>query len=86
MQVHFLVLDGAPQPFGENVVPGASASVHADFDTGIFQALAVLRAGEVATLVAVPDFGRGLYKSIIHRRENEIDFQRLVQRPTDDMA
>ena len=55
MQVDFFVLDGAPQPLGEDVVHGASPAVHADLDLGIQQSLDVFRAGKVAALVAVPD-------------------------------
>ena len=59
MQIDLLVLDGAPQSFGENIVHGAPASIHADFDFLALQAFQIFWAGEVAALVTVPDFGFG---------------------------
>jgi hypothetical protein len=48
MQVDFFVLDRAPQSFGENVVAGTTAPIHADLDASLLQALNVLWTGEVA--------------------------------------
>ena len=60
MQINFLVLDRAPQSFGEDVVSGAPAPIHADFDLCALQAFQIFEAGEVTALVAVPDFRLGL--------------------------
>ena len=57
VQVDFFIFDRAPQPLGENVVERSAASIHTDLDTGLLQGLKVLRAGEVAALIAVPDDG-----------------------------
>ena len=62
-QADLLVLDGAPQALGENVVARAAATVHTDLDAGRKQQGGVLGAGEMAPLVAVPDRRRGLGQS-----------------------
>ena len=57
----FLVLHGAPQALGEDVIAGASAAIHADFDICVLQLFEIARAGKVAALIAVADFRRGLH-------------------------
>jgi len=37
VQIDFFVLDGTPQPLGEDVVPGASPAIHTDLDLGGLQ-------------------------------------------------
>ncbi len=64
MQIDFLVLDGAPQPLGEDVIPGASSPIHADLNLGGQQAVEILRAGKVTALVAVPDSEEALIESL----------------------
>lgn len=59
-EIDLLVLDGAPQALGEDVVARSAAAVHADLYAGREQQVDILRAGEMAALVAVPDLGPGL--------------------------
>ena len=66
MQINFLVLDGTPQSFCEDVVSGASASIHTDFYLFALQAFQIFRAGEVTALIAVPDFRLGLEQGLVH--------------------
>jgi len=85
MQVDFLVLERAPQSFGEDVVAGASTSIHANFDLFALQAFQIFRAGEMTALVAVPDFRLGLRQGVIHSGEHKIHLQSLAERPADDI-
>src|SRR6266498_5113154 len=55
LQIHLLPLDGAPQPLREYVVQRATASIHTNLDSRSQQHTGVLRRGEMATLVAIPD-------------------------------
>jgi len=52
MEIHLLVLDGAPQALGEDVVQGATCAVHTDLAAPLLQAAEILWAGEVAALIA----------------------------------
>jgi len=60
VQVHLLVLHRAPQTFGEDVVQRPVPAIHADPDAGREQPVNVLRTGEMAALIAVPDLRLGL--------------------------
>lgn len=86
MQINFLILEGAPQSFGEDVVHGAASPVHTDFDLLAVQAFQIFWAGEMTALVAIPDFGLGLQQGSVHSREYKIHFQGLAERPADKVA
>ena len=58
--IDLLILDGAPESLGEDVVERAALAVHANLNILFSKQGQVLRAGEVAALVAVPDHGRRL--------------------------
>ena len=60
VQIDFFVFHGAPEAFGEDVVQGAAFAVHADLHLRLLESLDVLRTGEVAALIAIPDRRRGL--------------------------
>ena len=85
-QVDLLVLDGAPEPFGKDIVGGPAFAVHADLDTGRQQQLRVLWAGEMTALVAVPDQRRRLGQGSLGGRQDEGHLQRLAEFPSDDVA
>ena len=53
MQVDFFVLDRPPQSLSEDVVYGASATVHADLDLRVAQEIGVLWAIDVTALVVI---------------------------------
>ncbi len=61
VNINILVLDTTPKPFDKDVVVSPSPVVHADSGTGIEEDLRVFRAGEVASLVAVHDFGNCIF-------------------------
>ena len=86
MQIDFFVLESAPQSFCEDVISGAPAAIHTDFDICVLQALQILGTGEVTALIAVPDFRLGLKQGIVDRGENEIQLKRLAKRPAEDVT
>src|SRR5919202_4758581 len=59
VQVHLLIFDRPPQPFGKDVVQRPPPPIHADLHPGHRQPVRVLRTGEMTPLIAVPDLGRG---------------------------
>ena len=85
-QVHLFVLDRAPEALGEDVIQGSTAAIHTDLDAGVREQLGVLRAGEMAALVAIPDQRLGLAQSLLHGSQHERHFQRLVQLPANHVA
>src|SRR4029077_7436572 len=52
-EIHLLVLDAAPQPLDEDVVPPNALAVHADSDPVFDQHAGECRAGELAALIGV---------------------------------
>jgi len=85
-EIDLLVLDGAPQALGEDVVAGAPPAIHADLHAGGEQQIGVLGAGEVAALVAVPDLGGGLRQSALGTGEHKAEGERVGQFPGEDIA
>lgn len=60
MQINFLIFYRPPQPFRKDIVKASAPAVHTDSDVRIFfQLTDILKAGELATLVGIVDFGRG---------------------------
>ena len=51
--------DRAPQPFRKNIVQGSSFPIHTHVDIGCVQKCQILRTGEVASLITVPDDRNG---------------------------
>ena len=66
-----LVFERAPQPFDENVVERAPASIHADRDAATFQRSQKVRRGELRALIGVPDLGLAEPKRGLQRRQAE---------------
>lgn len=85
VKIDFLILDGALQAFRKDIVQGAAPSIHADLHGGFLQPLDVLRAGEMANLIRVPDARLGVLQCAVHRRQDELDFQVVTQFPTHDI-
>ena len=85
-EVDLLVLDRAPQALGEDVVARSTAAIHADLHAGREQQVEVLRTGEVAALVAVPDLGRGLRQGPLGTLEHKGQCERVGQLPGDHVA
>src|SRR5688572_3597583 len=85
-EVNLLVLDRAPQTLSENVVAASAAAIHADLHTGTKQQVGILRAGEVAALVAVPNRRHGLLEGTLGAVEHEADLERVGQLPGQHIA
>ena len=85
IEVHLLVLDASPEPFGENVVDGASLSVHADLDVPGKKTFQITVTREMAPLVAVENVRESGLKSPVHTVKNKRHLERLIQRPGDDI-
>src|SRR5512145_1243179 len=86
VQIDLLIFDRAPQPFGEDVIEGAPPAIHTDLGLNRPQPVEILRAGKVATLIAVADDWFGLSQGPINSGEHKGQLQGLVQFPTDDIA
>lgn len=86
IEIDFLVLDASPESFGENIVDGASFSVHTDPDVSGEKPLQIAVTGEMAPLVAVENSGERGRKSPIHRVEDERHLEGLIERPGHDIA
>jgi hypothetical protein len=82
MQIHFLILDRAPQPFRKNVVEGSSFPIHTYLDMGGLQQSEILRTGEMASLITVPNDRNGFCSCTLDSRQDKGQFQRLIQFPT----
>jgi hypothetical protein len=55
VQVDFLILEGAPEPLDEDVVPPAPETIHADLDAVIEEQTRERGTGELRALVGVED-------------------------------
>ena len=51
--MHLFILDGAPQPFDENVVHEAAASVYRNLDAGRHKLASESLGGESGALIAI---------------------------------
>ena len=85
IEVHLLVLNASPKPFGENVVDGASLSVHADLDVPGKKTFQITVTREMAPLVAVENVRESGLKSPVHTVKDKRHLERLIQRPGDDI-
>lgn len=82
MQIDLLVLDAAPEPFHEYVVPPASFAVHADPDVVVLQQTGEFLTGELAALVGVEDLRRAVaVDRFLYRFDTEFRGQRVRQPP-----
>ena len=52
-QVYLLVLDGAPQPLDEHIVPPSAFAIHADGDALLSEDAGEGRAGELRALIGI---------------------------------
>jgi len=55
LQVHFLVLDGPPQPLDEDIIQRSASAVHADFNAMLLEDLREFLVGVLHPLVGVED-------------------------------
>src|SRR6478672_12989906 len=68
--MHFLVFDGAPQPFDENIVHETTASVHRNRDACGLEPTGEDGAGELRALIGVEYFWRAVPRQrFVERRD-----------------
>ncbi len=67
VQIHLLVFDAAPQALGKNIVHRPPPAIHTDLSNRRIETVEILRAGEMASLVAIDDFRRGLCQISVNR-------------------
>ena len=82
-QIDFLVLDGSPDTFDEDVVPPSALAIHADFDVILNEHLRESRTGELRALILIEDFwlaeaGNGLLDSF--NTESRVEADRELPR------
>src|SRR5215208_1539713 len=70
-QIHLFVLYTPPEPLDKDVVQRAAASIHTDLDARRLQQARVLRTGEMAALVAIPDLRRRHRQCTTDRIQNK---------------
>ena len=87
VQVDSLVLQRAPEPFNEDVVPEAPFAVHADSDVPGFEYGRECFAGKLAALVGV-EYLRGAVfeQSFFECLDTESGVQRIGQSPRQDLS
>src|SRR5271169_926298 len=79
-QIHLLVLDAAPQPLDEDIVPPGALAVHADGDAVFDQHAGECRAGELAALIRVEDLRLAVASDSVLKR---FDAERRLHRDRD---
>lgn|GEM_PF-3598026 len=84
-QVDALVLQGAPEPFDEDVVFEAPFAVHADFHVPRLEDRSEHLAGKLAALVGVEDLGRAvLEESLLQCLDAKPSVESVGQAPGED--
>ena len=86
IQIDLLVCDGAPEPLGKNVIEGTAFPIHTDANPRCFPTLRILRTGDVAALITLPDARRGDGQGGIDGIAHEWQFPRVIERPAHDIA
>src|SRR6266404_4169172 len=76
-QIHLLVLDAAPQPLDEDVVPPSALAVHADRNAVVGEHAGEGRARELRTLIGVEDLRLAVASQSILQR---LDAERRLHR------
>jgi hypothetical protein len=82
VKIDLFIFDTAPEPFGKDVIQRVAFAIHADPHILSEQTFDILWTGEVAALIAVPDFGSSDLQRTVNCCQNEGHFQRLVEFPT----
>ncbi|SRR6266567_343404 len=67
--------------FRKNVIESSPFPIHADLHLCGLQELAILRAGEMAPLIASANGGSGLSQGTFKYRQDKGQFQRLISLP-----
>ena len=87
VEIDTLVLQGAPQPLDNDVVPPPASAIHGDLDAGLGEGLGELQARELAALVGVEDLGlRESRQGLLKGLDAEVGIQAVREPPAEDLA
>src|SRR5271170_5492068 len=87
LQMHFFVLDRAPQAFDEDVVHETTASVHRNRYAGGFELSGEGGAGELRALIGIEYFGLSVaLQGFVQRVEAETRIHSIRQAPSEHRA
>ena len=76
MQIHFLILDAAPEPLNEHIVTPASLTIHADPDTMLPEQSGKCLTGKLAALVGIENLRTTIFSyCILDRCQTEVRCQ-----------
>jgi len=86
LEIDFLVLDGAPQSFDEDVVEGSAFAVHADPDAGAKEHACEFTAGELRALIGIEDLRPADCQRFLESLKAEVHVQGDRNRPGEHIA
>jgi len=81
VEYYFLIRDGSPQSFDENVIKNTTASVTTDGNLGVFEPLCELFFRELTPLVRVKNLGLAKPEGFFQGRNAEEGVLRIRQFP-----
>lgn len=84
--IHVFVLQGSPEPFGEDVVHAPASSVHADENGGIQQHLREVAARKLRPLVGVEDLRGAQRQGALQRPDAEVGLEAGREFPGEHVA
>jgi len=86
VQINLFVFDASPEPFNEDVVQCAAATVHADLDLALFENSCKSIARELRALISVEDLWATQLKGSIERAQAKVVLHRRGNLPTEHIA
>jgi hypothetical protein len=86
VQIDLFIFDAAPESLDEDVVQGATASVHTDGDLSLFENTGESAARELNPLIRIEDFRRRLFQGLMQGARAEIRLQRGRDFPRQDVT
>lgn len=76
VKIHFFVFHAAPEALHENIIQGASATIHADRDSVLFENSGKGIARELGALISVKDRRFPMMKCSLESADAKIAFHR----------
>ena len=83
MRINIFIFYGSPQPLHEDIVISPASMIHADLCSGIQEDPGELRAGEMASLVAVHDLRCGYLQSLPAGIQDETNLHTVAEVPVE---
>jgi hypothetical protein len=85
-QVYLFILEGAPEPFDEDVIAEATAPIHADGDAMRAKYAGEVVVGELAALIGVEDLERSLAQRFLQGLDTKTRIEQIRQAPRQHVA